>query len=537
VPEFRLLGPLEAVAADGPLPLGGQKQRAVLALLLLNAGRVVSTDALMDAIWGEEPPRTAATSLQNFVSQLRKLLGPDTLLTRSPGYVLRVEPDSVDLIRFERLVDSARRAAPEERARTLRSALDLWRGEPLAEFRFEPWAQAEIARLGELRLAAMEERIAAELDDGRDAELVGELESLVAENPLRERLRAQLMLALYRSGRQAEALEAYQGARRALVDGLGIDPSPALQQLHASILRQEASLEPGAAAPEEDHLAEVVDVVLNGRLVPVLGSEIAELAERLADRFGYPERSAELTRVSQYVAMMKGSGPLYDELHTLLEAAVVTTAVHRFFASLPPLLRARGAPHQLLVTTSYDLALEQAFLDAGEEFDVVAYIASGRHRGRFCHIAPDRPAAVIDIPNTYATELSLERRTIILKLHGRVDPTPEREWESFVVTEDDYIEYLGQTDVSNSLPVGIAAKLRRSHFLFLGYTMADWNLRVVLNRLWGDNPLSYRSWAVQPHANPLEREFWRRRDVEVLDAPLDEYVGLLERHVAVEASA
>ena len=197
---------------------------------------------------------------------------------------------------------------------------------------------------------------------------------------------------------------------------------------------------------------------------------------------------------------MRGSGPLYDELHTLLEAEAMPTAVHRLFASLPPLLRERGVPHQLLVTTSFDLALEQAFLERGEEFDVVFYIASGRDRGRFCHIPPDGSAQVITIPNTYTDELSLERRTIILKLHGRVDQSDDRELESFVVTEDDYIDYLAQSDVSGALPVGLTAKLRRSHFLFLGYAMTDWNLRVVLNRLWGDHALSYRSWAVQPEA-------------------------------------
>src|SRR5439155_25191950 len=145
-------------------------------------------------------------------------------------------------------------------------------------------------------------------------------------------------------------------------------------------------------------------------------------------RFAYPGHAAELTRVSQYVAVMKGSGPLYDELHTLLEASAAPTAVHRFFASLPPLLRARGRPHQLLVTTSYDLALEQAFLETGDEFDVVSYVASGRHRGLFCHVEPDGATRVIDVPNTYATELSLERRTVILKLHGGLGPL-----ETFVV--------------------------------------------------------------------------------------------------------
>jgi SIR2-like protein len=205
--------------------------------------------------------------------------------------------------------------------------------------------------------------------------------------------------------------------------------------------------------------------------------------------------------------------------------------VHRFFASLPPELRGRALPHQLLVTTSYDLALEQALLDSGEEFDVVSYIASGRDRGKFCHVAPAEPGRVIDVPNTYATELSLDRRTIILKLHGQVVPGDERRWESFVVTEDDYIDYLAQTDVASAVPVGVAAKLLRSHFLFVGYTMADWNLRVILNRLWGERPLNYRSWAVQPEAKPLEREFWRRRDVEVQEQPLDEYVATLAGYV------
>ena len=148
-------------------------------------------------------------------------------------------------------------------------------------------------------------------------------------------------------------------------------------------------------------------------------------------------------------------------------------------------------------------------------------------RGKFCHITPDGTGRLIDLPNTYATELSLEKRTVILKLHGQVDRGPDREWESFVVTEDDYIDYLSQTRCCGAVPVALAAKLRRSHFLFLGYTMADWNLRVILNRLWSDQPLSYRSWAVQPKATPIEREFWRRRDVDVHDLPLERYVETL----------
>jgi DNA-binding SARP family transcriptional activator len=532
--EFRILGPIEVRSNGEALQLGGPKQRALLALLLVDAGRAVSTDRLIDALWGEHPPKTAATSLQNFVSQLRKLLGPDVLVTKPPGYLLRIDPSRLDAARARALAEEAKTAALDKRAAKLREALALWRGPPLGEFAFEAFAQSEIGRLDELRLAVLEDRIDADLEAGRHAEVVGELEALVEEHPLRERFREQLMLALYRSGRQAEALEAFQQGRRVLVEELGIDPSPRLQQLHGSILRQEATLEPARAAPAQDHFEDVAATILAGRVVPVLGADVAELTMRLAQRFGYPHDDGAVTlpRVAQYVAVMKGSGPLYDELHELLDVDLPPTAVHRFFASLPPLLRERGLPHQLLVTTSYDNALERALLEAGEEFDVVSYLAAGRNRGRFCHISPDGTGSLIDQPNTYATELSLERRTVVLKLHGQVERTPAREWESFVVTEDDYIDYLAQTDIAGAVPVGLAATLRRSHFLFLGYTMADWNLRVILHRLWGDQPLSYRSWAVQPEPKLLEREFWRRRDVDVVELPFDQYTEALARYLA-----
>jgi DNA-binding SARP family transcriptional activator len=535
--EFRILGPLE-VSADGePLQLSGQKQRALLALLLLDVNRVVSTDRIVDALWGEEPPRTAATSLQNFVSQLRKLLGSDVVVTKPPGYQLRIEPEQLDLERFMRLVEESRAEPPAERAAKLRRALALWRGRPLADLGFEAFAQQEIGRLEELRLAALEDRLEAELEAGRHSDLIGELEAFADEHPLRERLRSQLMLALYRSGRQAEALQIYHDTRRVLVDELGIEPSPTLQQLHGAILRQDPTLEEGqpVAPAAEDRIKDVVETMLAGRLVPVLGADVADLTLRLAERFEYPTNGGALPQVAQYIAVMKGSGPLYDELHALLDPDLQPTVLHRFFAALPPLLRERGAPHQLIVTTSYDLALERAFLDAGEEFDVVSYLAAGRNRGKFCHVGPDGTGTLIEVPNTYATELSLDRRTIILKLHGQVGRSAdEREWESFVVTEDDYIEYLAQSEVASVVPVALGAKLRRSHFLFLGYTMADWNLRLLLHRLWGDQPLSYRSWAVQPEPMPIEREFWRRRDVDVLEIPLERYVMALARQAGFE---
>jgi DNA-binding SARP family transcriptional activator len=259
--EFGLLGPLEVRAGEGPLPLGAPKQRALLALLLLNANRVVARGRLIDELWGEEPPETAAKAVQVYVSRLRKLLPAGMLVTRPPGYLLKVEPEAVDLWRFERLVAEAREGEPAAAATLLRQALALWRGPPLAEFAEEPFARVEAGRLQDLRLAALEERIEADLALGRHADLVGELETLIAEHPQRERLRGQLMLALYRSGRQAEALAAYRNARAAL-DELGLEPGVALRQLEKQILTQDAALELARVRPPPSHVA------LPGALVP-----------------------------------------------------------------------------------------------------------------------------------------------------------------------------------------------------------------------------------------------------------------------------
>jgi DNA-binding SARP family transcriptional activator len=535
--EFRILGPLEVVEEGEPVALSGRRQRALIAALLLQAGRVVSTDRLLHDLWGEKPPRTAATSLHNLVSQLRKQLGPETLTTRPPGYVLQVGPDQIDAQRFESALTTARTAAPDERVRLLKRALGLWRGPPLADFTFEQFAQAEIRRLEELRLVAVEERIDADLQLGRQGDVVGELEALIAEHPLRENFRRQLMVALYRSGRQAEALEAYHDARSRFVDELGIEPGPELKRVQAEILRHEAGLATPTAVSAADEEGQIVKALLAGRVVPVLGVDCAgDLAAHLIQAFAVPKGGpVDLARISQYVATMEGSGPLYDALHDLFEAAVEPGPLHRFLARLPPMLRERGAPHQLIVSTNYDLALEQAFEDAGEEVDVVAYDATGPNRGRFWHRPPGEAPRPIEVPNTYATELSLERRTILLKLHGAVDPLPEREWESFVITEDDYIDYLGRSELTAVVPVALAAKLRRSHFLFLGYEMADWNLRLVLNRIWGERPVAYRSWAVQQSTSPLAHAFWRRYEVTPLDVDPHGYVELLERRLELSA--
>jgi len=249
--EFRILGPLEVRDGEEPLAIGGGRQRALLALLLLRPNEVVSNDTLIDELWHGEPTETARKAIQVHVSGLRKALGEDRIVTQAPGYRLRVDPGELDLERFEAL-------RADDGVEGLREALALWRGPPLDDFAYEPFAQAERARLEELKLVTIEHRVEGDLALGRHADLVPELERLVADEPLRERLRAQLMLALYRCGRQADALETYQAGRRALVEELGIDPGRALQELERDILRQEPRLDwtppreqPAAPAPPQ----------------------------------------------------------------------------------------------------------------------------------------------------------------------------------------------------------------------------------------------------------------------------------------------
>ncbi len=243
--EVRLLGPIEVERGSEPVALGGQKPRALFAALALEPGRVVSVDRIVEALWPGDPPDTAAHAVQVYVSQLRKALGP-AIVTRAPGYVLELDPERVDAHRFARLAQEGRAALEDGDAASaevaLREALALWRGPALADFLYEPFAQNQIARLEELRTVVVEERIDADLALGRHVELVPELEALVQAEPLRERPRAQLMLALYRSGRQADALAAYRQARETLVEELGIDPGPELRELEAAILRQDDSL-------------------------------------------------------------------------------------------------------------------------------------------------------------------------------------------------------------------------------------------------------------------------------------------------------
>ena len=251
--RFLLLGPLEARRDGTVLDLGPRKQRAVLALLLLNANRVVPTERLIDDLWGESPPETARSALQVYVAGLRKALGPDgaVLRTAAPGYVLDVPPGSLDLDRFKSLRAEARAATDGARkAELLHGALALWRGGPLGELGSEPFAPAAAAQLEQLRLGALEERIDADLALGRHAQLIPELNDLVAEHPYHEPFRAQLMRALYRAGRQADALAAYRAAREDFMDGLGLEPGPDLKALERAVLEQDPALGAPAAPPQ-----------------------------------------------------------------------------------------------------------------------------------------------------------------------------------------------------------------------------------------------------------------------------------------------
>jgi DNA-binding SARP family transcriptional activator len=333
--EYRILGPLEVWDEGREVSLGGLRPRALLAVLLLHPGEVVPSDRLIDELWGEDSPESAAAALRVNVSRLRKTLPQDVLTTRSPGYVIRVEPDQLDLHRFERLVDEGRsllaRGLAADASERLRDALSLWRGPALADFAYESFAQAAIARLEEIRLAAMELRIDADLALGRHHELVGELEALVAEHPLRERLRGYLMTALYRSSRQTEALDAYRDARRIFVEEMGIDPSPALQELERAILRQDPSLEIEAPTP-----AGVREVAERSILVAISDETRIEallaVAEPLARN---PPRVVILARLVSDAAELSSASTWLEERRTALEARGVGARAASFTATAP----------------------------------------------------------------------------------------------------------------------------------------------------------------------------------------------------------
>ena len=385
--RFGILGPLQAVGDDGlELALGGRMPRAVLALLLLRANEVVSSDQLVEELWAGAPPASGAKGLHVHVSRLRRALAAghsdsdgERLVSTAGGYVLRVGPEELDVQRCERLIGEGRSllaaGRPDQALAALSGAAELWRGDVLAEFQYDAFAQGEIARLGELRAAVLEERIAVEMLLGREAQVLGELERLVRDYPYRERLRGQLMLALYRTGRQAEALAAYRAARSALVDELGIEPSVELRQLHEAILAQDRALlqtDPGQPAPpagattdgrapghvhlpvqatpligRERELAELMTLADSRRLITLTGTGGTgktrlgmAFAARLADR--YPD------------------GVWWVPLAMVSEARLVPAAIAGVLgdiADLPMYLRGRAL---LLVLDNFEQVIEAA---------------------------------------------------------------------------------------------------------------------------------------------------------------------------------
>src|SRR5918996_4481541 len=313
--EFRILGPTEVLEGGRRVPPPGGRGRALLALLMLHAGEPVSADRLIDQLWGESPPPTARTVVHGLVSRLRAVLEPGRgkaqagalLQTSGSGYRLAIEPDAVDAHRFKRLIDEARDAPAEVQATRLSAALALWRGSALADFAYEPFAQRAISALEELRTQAIEDRIEADLASGHASDLVPELEQLILAHPLRERLRGLLMLSLYRSGRQADALQAYHDARSLLAEELGLEPGPGLRELETAILRQDPALEvpstdrarseprsPGSWLPRERRpvTVAVLDVApsanaeADAEAVGRLGAHCARVAAEVIERHG-----------------------------------------------------------------------------------------------------------------------------------------------------------------------------------------------------------------------------------------------------------
>jgi len=284
--------------------------------------------------------------------------------------------------------------------------------------------------------------------------------------------------------------------------------------------------------------------IIRGRLTPFLGAGVnlfgrargewrigdnrfpdgSELAGYLAQTFEFEDHRSDLLRVSQYVVLRAGADPLYEELHDIFSCACAPNDVHRFLAEIPELMRVQGLPpsYQLVVTTNYDSSLETAFHDAGEEVDLFYYRSEKDRRGRFWHRHPDGTDEPVDNPNEHEPEL-LEHRTAILKIHGDVHPEdPTR--DSYVITEDDYIDYLAHTDISDLLPKTLKARMTRSHFLFLGYSLRDWNLRAFLHKLWSERKLGSQSWAIQLKPDQLEQELWGNRGVRIHNVRLEDFM-------------
>jgi DNA-binding SARP family transcriptional activator len=333
--EYRILGPLEVVADGAPAPLGGPRQRAVLAILLAHANEAVPIGRIIDGVWGEQPPETAENIVQGYVSQLRKALGRDVIGTRGRGYAITVADETLDLRRFERHLRVGEDALADDRpaaaAAELRAALGLWRGPALSDLAGEPCARPIAARVDELRLVALERTLEADLARGRHREAVAELAALIAEHPLRERFRALQMLALYRCGRQADALDAFRAARATLVEELGIEPGAALRDLERRILEHDPTLDPTTSTTPQA-------IAPDGRrvLTALLSTASLPLLVALSDSLAHgDEREVVLATT------VTGAGDLTEATRTLAEAqagldANGATARAAAFTSITP---------------------------------------------------------------------------------------------------------------------------------------------------------------------------------------------------------
>lgn len=349
----------------------------------------------------------------------------------------------------------------------------------------------------------------------------------------------------------------------------GPEADAAPQQSAGAPLPASSPAAPNAVVdpPEQGHFDEVAELMLEegSAVVPFLGPganssdrtepwrdadsgylpDSAELASYLADKFDAPLSSTDLARVSQSVSVAQGPGPLYLALKKALPSQDPPGSVHRFLAAFPATTRELGLPerHQLIVTTNYDDALERAFDDAEEPYDVAVYLARGSDKGRFVHVPHDGEPRVIDEPNSY-DDFPLDafggvERTVIMKVHGAVDRSGAYSWrDNYVITEDDYIDYMSVGEIGSIVPQQLLAKLRDySHFLFLGHAMHDWNLRVFLIRIFGERGQPNTSWAIQREPSRLDARFWQRIGIDLAAIPLDEYVQSLGQGFARVAAA
>ena len=300
---------------------------------------------------------------------------------------------------------------------------------------------------------------------------------------------------------------------------------------------------------ELEHIDFITERLLRGKVVPVLGAGVnlwkrpppvfergkclpsgQELADELAQHLGNVKiDSRDLARVSQYFTVLAGEGPLGEELHEVFDADCPPTPLHHLLVRLARDVRETSRECMLIVTTNYDNSLERAFTEEKEPYELVTYIALGADRGLFRHITASGEATTIRKPNKY-DKIRLNERTVIAKIHGSVDPI---HGDSFVITEDHYIEYITRADVASLFPVTLAAKLRNSHFLFLGYSLRDWNLRVMLYRLWGEQEgKNFKSWAIQKNPDPIDRASWDKRGVDILTASVEDFVAAVEQRLA-----